>query len=139
MQPRQLELNFDEPRLEGLDAMVWSVIRTRCGKKNAVSVPELMLALGLDPNDRAAERTVRRAIERLVKEFGLPIGSSCDRTRPGYYHIVDADELNRHYRFLVRVAMAYLVRASKLKKSNLARLIGQLELELVGENGDGDI
>ena len=136
MHPVQLELNFDAPELSGLERDVWELIRERT-KEDPISVPELLSKLGFDQNDRASERAVRKAVERLVKEHGMPIGSSCGK-KSGYYHITDPFELERNYRFLIKVAKAYLVRASRLKKSNLARLIGQLELELKKENGNSE-
>ena len=132
MDARQLTLPLDDPGLDSFERAVWAIIRSRHGRENAISVRALLAALGLDPDSKSAERRVRKIVERLVKVHGLPIGSSCDPKHHGYYHITDPAELDEHFKFLVKTGLRYLSRASRLKKSNLPRLIGQLRLEIAG-------
>ena len=135
MNARQLTLPLDDPGLDSFERAVWAVIRSRHGRENAISVRALAAAVGLDPSSSGDERRVRKTIERLIKVYGLPIGSSCNPRHHGYYHITDPNELREHYEFLVRVAIRYLTRASRLQRGNLDRLVGQLELELEKGNG----
>ena len=106
----------------------WRILSERRGRDHAISKRRLAHEMGV------SERRARKAIRSLIEHDGLPIGSSYDSKRGGYYLIDDADELAAVIKQLRGHGISILVRAARLNGNNADRLAGQLEV-LLNESG----
>ena len=115
------QLNIFNQDLEGLDeeeAPVWKIIRELRGRESAVKVDQIAWQTGLK-----AQR-VREVVAHLIIEHGKIIGSATSQP-PGYYVIVDAEELRAHIKSLRHRGIMCLVRASKLSKQSIEDIFKQ--------------
>lgn len=101
------------------------------GAANAIQVPDLVLALGLDLTSYN-ERIVR-GLKRELVEAGHLIASSCGK-RSGYFIPETADEMTEPLRnYKARLKSLAVLIASIEGAAALRGLFGQLELELEKE------
>lgn len=123
---------FDAPRDEYApprdlafeEARVLAVVRARRGQGAAIQVADLAASTEI------SERRVQQVVKHLVEEHQAPIGTST--TEPhGYYWIATDAERRAVRDSLMRRALSTIRRARAYDRSGwVARLIGQLELEL---------
>ena len=106
------QLNIFEQDLIGLnpeEASVFNVIKTHEGRDRAIKAE----VVGF--HARMSEVKVRQIIARLVNEHGKPIGSVTGNP-PGFYMMVDDDEIKEHAASLRKRGMKILKRAGKVSK-----------------------
>ncbi len=102
---------------------VYSVLCQRSGKKNAIRIRYLAKMVDLP------EREVRDIVTALILVFRIPVGSSYNVKKPGYYIISTIEEAEETYNTLKHHAIQILRRAAVVKRITYPELIGQLILE----------
>lgn len=111
--------------LDPNDKKVLEMIRYRRGRQNAVSIRSIESRTGLSP------RSVKLAVQTLRMNFRLPIGSSKDSERGGYFLMVTAEDIAAWKSDVLDQVKAELevLRAAAGDQVAL-ELVGQLRAEL---------
>jgi len=109
------------------------IISRHVGRSNKIGMGELYERVFFDAwNNRINDtRRLRKLVTELRKE-GVPICSDTSRTGGGYYLASVGSELNTYCRKLRDRALKMLVQESKLRRTTLPELLGQIQLELPG-------
>lgn len=94
------------------------------GKANAAKVPAMADRLGM------SVRQFRGVTARLVKDHGVPIGTSNQKPF-GNYLIDSSSDLDSTVKSLTSGAMELLKRAAALRKCTEAALIAEIQTELL--------
>ncbi len=118
------QLSLPEPLpLPEPESSIWSILaREARGRENAIPMSDLAAHLGLSTRDLQA------AVQRLIADFGKPVGSSCGKIN-GFYVIIDQADLDATFNNRVRRALSNLRIAYKLKRSpQVAAALGQVSL-----------
>ena len=110
------------PEITPLERQCYSLIWYRRGKANPITYRELSERLGAD------SRAVRNAVERLVTVHQLPICSSYDPKRPGYFWPVNREEVSETCSRLIRHGAAIIKRARIISKASAEEVLGQLRI-----------
>lgn len=108
--------------MTALERSCLDIIRVRIGAADAVTYQELATLLGVNP------RKVRAAVEALVNEQQVPICSSYDPRRPGYYWPIDAAEVADTCARLVRHGARIIRRARCIDRAAADAVMGQLRI-----------
>ena len=73
-------------------------------------------------------RALQDAIRYMRLEHGKPIGSTSDRTCPGYFVIIDAADFDKFFFSFLNRGISILAVAYKVKNSDeLKNILGQLD------------
>jgi hypothetical protein len=126
--PSRLHIRHDEE----LEQQLRYELAKRRGRAQAIKADVLAIACGKD------ERAVRLAIKMLIEARGALIGSATDEPA-GYYWIATPEELAQATQGLWHRAISCLVRISKLNKTGMQTVIGQLPMvyaDFVGKDED---
>jgi hypothetical protein len=119
----QLDIfNQDLADLDEEEAPVWKIIRGHRGRDSAVKVDQIAW------DTKLRGQRVREIVAHLVLEHGKIIGSATSQP-PGYYVIIDAEELRAHIKSLRHRGIMCLVRASKLSKQSIEDIFKQGRIE----------
>jgi len=120
-QTLQTKLQLNGRSLPEPAATIWRIISRECkGRENAIRMPALAARVGI------STRTVQSEIEYLINEHGKRIGSSCGK-KPGYYAIIDQEDLEITFQNKVRRGIANFRSAYALKKSKeVQEALGQV-------------
>jgi len=112
-------------------AEILRIIASHKGAANAISIRGILFFLKVGWN----ERTVKAAVKDLIERFAMPIGGS--RKPPyGYFLILTAEDQAEAARPLRNELKSLSRRLRALSsKHELARLWGQVQLELDREDG----
>lgn len=116
-----------------LETRILNIIQSRT-KDNPISVPKLTELVSDSLFDNPAEVDVRQAVRSLIVDHGELIGSSTHKPS-GYFLITDPEEIEKQYQKFLLQGLKLIGRGAKLKKIGLAKLLGQLSLEL-GNGGN---
>lgn len=120
------QLDIFNAAQDGLDMdekCVWAAIEGHRGKDRAVKVDVVARLTGI------SGKRVRQIVAHLVNEHGKLIGSSTCNP-PGFYIIVDKEELTKQIESLRHRGIMCLKRAAKLGKSSLEEVYKQGKLAL---------
>lgn len=115
-QPR---LNFDPIELTNEEQAVLSLLLG--GKENARSVRFLAGMVGV------SGVKLRQIVRGLIEHHGYCIGSRTGNP-PGYYLIIEPDDIAEVYRSLRHRGIMILHRAASLKRISVTEVFGQGEL-----------
>ncbi|MCE5335235.1 MAG: hypothetical protein LLG06_11690 [Desulfobacteraceae bacterium] len=106
-----------------LEKRCLNILRARIGAEAAISYKDLAAAIGMSP------RKVRAAVEGLINDHYLPICSSYDPRRPGYYWPAYPDEVADTCARLVRHGARIIRRARCIDKAAADVVMGQLRIK----------
>lgn len=137
---RSAELDAQVTRVLGrsdLDESTAELLRLLAGHKgaaNAITIREILRAFNVQ-RSTFNERTLKAAVKDLVERFGMQIGAS--RKPPyGYFFILTAEDQEEAARPLRNELKSLSRRLRRLSsKQELARLFGQVQLQLDREDG----
>jgi len=118
----QLDI-FDELSMNSDSQSVLSLIRTRIGRQQALSVEYISQATDIPP------RTVRDIVKHLIEHHHVRIGSALGKP-PGYYIIATQEEAEENERWLRKLGISILVHAAVLKKLSIKEYMKELQEEL---------
>jgi len=122
---------FLKERFNREERIVFDEIYGHQGRDAAISVPILTKSVHIRLGEFISEVKVREIVRNLVVKHDMPIGSAT-HPPPGYYIIIDAEELKEVVKSLRKRGLKILKRASELESYGRRNFVGQLELELPG-------
>lgn len=113
----QLDIfNQDLAGLDEEEAAVWTTLRGRLGRENAIKVDAVAWQTKID-STRVREVVSHKLI------------ASATSNPPGFFVISNEEELRRHIRSLRHRGIMCLVRAAALSKTSVEDIFGQARLE----------
>lgn len=116
-------VGFREAALTTEERKVYDVVRFHPGAATAIKQDDIAAMTGL------SNRQVQEILKHLTEFHGLLLASSV-KPPYGVYIPDSADELLNYTRQLRRRAISQLVRLSKLERTHLDDLLGQLRVEI---------
>ncbi len=90
-------------------------------------------------NNRINDTRVLRLLITELRKEGIPIVSVVSQTGGGYYIASSASELEAYCSRITTAALKKLKLVAGLKKMGLPALVGEIQMNLGGENGAGII
>ena len=127
----QLEQLAFDMTLSHEEARVWDVIKIRIGAEKAILGTDIAYWTQMDYTH------VREVISTLVRKHGYMIASNSR----GYYVPITLDEVRNATRSLRHRGIMILVRAARLEKTSLQKLLQQTIIEFqddIGGNHAGE-
>jgi len=104
------------------------------GEANRIGMAELFyLLFGREAVHRINDTSELRVLIRGLRRRGRLIAFSTDKYRSGYYLPATAEEVAKFFRLYRRRTMTALVQEAAMRRVDLPRLLGQLELELAAD------
>ncbi|MDX9820639.1 MAG: hypothetical protein RBT20_01795 [Syntrophales bacterium] len=112
-------------------------LTSHIGEPNAAGMAALYEAVFERPWDHRINdtRAVRTLITAMRRE-GIPICSSAKKEGGGYYLAAAGSELADYLRRNERRALLILSRNAKIKKIALPNYLGQIRMNMEGDNGE---
>jgi hypothetical protein len=107
------------------------------GSANAIGMAELFAAVfDRSWDNRINDTRDLRHLVTLMRDEGIPICSVASQDGGGYYLAAAGSELTSYLRRNERRALLILQRNARIKRVSLPNYLGQIRLEMEGENGE---
>jgi hypothetical protein len=122
-------MSFDEAA-----GRLLQVLAMHVGREHAIDMGELYTRVfGKAINHKINESRDLRRLVTALRRKGIPIGSTSKRDGGGYYLVRASSELDEYCSALRQRALRALVMEARLRKIALPELLGQMQMNLSGE------
>jgi hypothetical protein len=112
-------------------------LTSHIGSANAIGMAELFEAVFERTWDnRINDTRDLRHLITIMRDEGIPICSVASQDGGGYYLAAAGSELTSYLRRNERRALLILKRNARIKRVSLPNYLGQIQLDMRGENGE---